>query len=78
MVQKLRCQTSQQPHFAIEPIGLCASNSGLQASNENLTAALKKAGSAVTYTHMETDHGFTDHRIALETAILQWLHTNVK
>jgi 5-enolpyruvylshikimate-3-phosphate synthase len=29
----------------------------------------------VTEIAMETDHGYNDHRIALQTAILEWLRS---
>jgi hypothetical protein len=32
-------------------------------------------GHKVTAIHVATDHGWSDHRIALETAILNWLAT---
>jgi len=39
-------------------------------------AALKKSGSThVTTLHLTTDHSYSDHRIALETSILNWLAT---
>ena len=38
-----------------------------------LRPALKAAGAKVTAVEMPTDHPFSDHRIALETAILGWL-----
>jgi uncharacterized protein len=49
------------------PVLVISANDGLRASNENLVAALKHAGSPVTYRHFDTDHGFSDHRIALQT-----------
>ncbi|HEV2577742.1 MAG TPA: alpha/beta fold hydrolase [Acidobacteriaceae bacterium] len=65
------------PAFAAKisprPILDISANDGLRASNEALVAALKQAGSPVTSIHFDTDHGFTDHRIALESAILKWL-----
>ncbi len=66
------------PKIAPRPLLVLSANDGLRASNEALTAALKKAGCAVTYAHMDTDHGFSDHRIALETAILHWLDKTVR
>jgi hypothetical protein len=32
----------------------------------------------VTSLHMDTDHGFSDHRIALETAVLAWLDKTIE
>ncbi|HEX5285027.1 MAG TPA: alpha/beta fold hydrolase [Bryocella sp.] len=55
------------------PVLDISANDGLRASNEALVAALKQAGSPVTSIHFDTDHGFSDHRIALESAILKWL-----
>jgi pimeloyl-ACP methyl ester carboxylesterase len=55
------------------PVLDISANDGLRGSNEDLVAALKKAGSPVTSIHFDTDHGFSDHRIALQAAILKWL-----
>lgn len=42
-----------------------------------LIAALKAAHAVDTTTvEMDTDHAFSDHRIALESAVLQWLQTH--
>jgi uncharacterized protein len=38
-------------------------------------ALLKKGNTRVTETYMETDHSYSDHRIALQTAVLNWLQT---
>ena len=39
-----------------------------------LFEALQKAGDTrATEVHMETDHSYNDHRIALQTAVLNWL-----
>jgi pimeloyl-ACP methyl ester carboxylesterase len=44
--------------------------------NKDMKAALQKAGSTrVTEIYMDTDHSFSDHRIALQAAVLQWLQT---
>jgi uncharacterized protein len=59
---------------APRPVLVFSANEGLRSSNEALVAALQRAGSAVTYVHMDTDHGFSDHRIALESKILEWLN----
>ncbi|HXS11528.1 MAG TPA: alpha/beta fold hydrolase, partial [Acidobacteriaceae bacterium] len=55
------------------PVLDISANDGLRASNEALVSALKQAGSPVTSIHFDTDHGFSDHRIALQAAILKWL-----
>jgi pimeloyl-ACP methyl ester carboxylesterase len=42
--------------------------------NKDMKAALQKAGSTrVTEIYVETDHSFSDHRIALQAAVLDWL-----
>ena len=64
--------------IAPRPMLVLSANDGLRASNEDLTAALKQAGSPVTYQHFDTDHAFSDHRIALETTILQWLDKTIR
>ena len=46
----------------------------LRRANEAMDAALQKAGSSQTkYLHIETDHAFSAKRIALQTAVLEWL-----
>ena len=50
------------------------SNDGLAADTDGLVAAIRaKGGTKVTPLHVQTDHGWNDHRIALEAAILGWL-----
>jgi uncharacterized protein len=66
------------PKIAPRPVLVLSANDGLRASNEDLVAALRHAGSPVTYQHFDTDHGFSDHRIALQTAILNWLDNNAR
>ncbi len=60
------------------PVFVLSANDGLRASNEALRSALADAGSPVTYTHMDTDHGFSDHRVMLESAILEWLDKMIR
>ena len=56
------------------PVLLITAEDGSLADSHRLALALKKAGnSAVTEVHMATDHPYSDHRIALESAILGWL-----
>jgi uncharacterized protein len=44
--------------------------------NKDMKTALQKAGNTrVTETYVETDHSFSDHRIALQVAVLEWLQT---
>jgi pimeloyl-ACP methyl ester carboxylesterase len=64
--------------IAPRPILDISANDGLRASNEQLVTTLTHAGSRVTSLHMDTDHGFSDHRIALETAVLAWLDKTIE
>ncbi len=62
------------PGLTKHPLLLVTSDDGLAPAS----AALAKAvggGAAVTQVHMTTDHSYSDHRIALEAAVLRWLQT---
>ena len=49
------------------------------SDNQALAEALRKAGNTkVTEQHMHTDHPFSDHRIAMQTAIVNWLDAITK
>ncbi|MGB6199949.1 MAG: alpha/beta fold hydrolase [Candidatus Acidiferrales bacterium] len=62
------------PKLASRPILVVTADDGLTATNDAFVAALRKSGAAsLTAIHMATDHGYSDHRIALETAVLMWL-----
>jgi len=51
------------------------SNDGLAGDTDALTAAIRAAGGTkVTTGHVATDHGWSDHRIALEAMIIGWLN----
>jgi pimeloyl-ACP methyl ester carboxylesterase len=50
------------------------SDDGLQSDADNLLAAIKaKGGTQAKSVHIATDHGYSDHRIALEVLVIQWL-----
>lgn len=52
------------------------SDDGLAPQVAPLVAAARAAGNTrVTTQHVATDHGWSDRRIALETAVVQWLET---
>jgi pimeloyl-ACP methyl ester carboxylesterase len=58
------------------PIFVIESSDGNVPDNHALFEALQKAGdSRATEVHMETDHSYNDHRIALQTAVLNWLES---
>jgi uncharacterized protein len=47
--------------------------------NQELAERLRKSGDArVTEIHMHTDHPFSDHRIAMQAAIVNWLESIIK
>lgn len=62
------------PGLKDRPLLLLEADDGNAADNQALAAALRKAGnSRVTETHIAADHTFSDHRIALQTAVVEWL-----
>ena len=64
------------PKLAGRPVLVITSNDGLAPSNDAFFAALQKTGDTeVQEIHMETDHAYSDHRIALQQAILDGLAT---
>jgi pimeloyl-ACP methyl ester carboxylesterase len=63
------------PKLATRPILVITSNDGLAPSNEAFVAALHKAGNdEVTLIHFDTDHSYSDDRIAVEKAVLDGLN----
>ncbi len=62
--------------FGKRPLLLITSDDGLKPQSDALAAMVRKQGStAVTEVHFATDHSYSDHRIALETTVLNWLAT---
>jgi uncharacterized protein len=62
------------PRLGKRPVLLVTADDGSQADSHRLALALQKNGNpAVTEVHMTTDHPYSDHRIALESAVLDWL-----
>jgi pimeloyl-ACP methyl ester carboxylesterase len=60
--------------FGNRPVLLITSDDGLMPPAAELAKALHEQGSThVTEQHFATDHSYSDHRIALETTILNWL-----
>jgi ribonuclease BN (tRNA processing enzyme) len=56
------------------PIFVLEADDGNTSDNQALAEALRKAGNKrVTEQHMHTDHTFSDHRIAMQVAIVNWL-----
>jgi pimeloyl-ACP methyl ester carboxylesterase len=62
------------PELKNRPVLIVTANDGLTEDNLRLGKALRAAGDKdVSEIHMETDHSYSDHRIALESAIVTWL-----
>ena len=58
------------------PILDITSDDGLAPANDAFTAALRTAGDQhVTTLHLATDHSYSDERLALSAAVLDWLKT---
>lgn len=56
------------------PMLVVTSNDGLAPSNDALVAAVRARGNRkITTAHFATDHSYSDKRIALESAVIQWL-----
>ncbi|NDQ55545.1 MAG: alpha/beta hydrolase [Acidipila sp.] len=60
--------------LAQTPLLALTSDDGLAPDTDALVHAIEaKGGHKVTATHVATDHSWSDHRIALESAIITWL-----
>ncbi|MEO5866945.1 MAG: alpha/beta fold hydrolase [Sphingomonas sp.] len=63
------------PAIAKRPLLVLTADDGLAPMSDDLVAAVRKAGGVVATRHVATDHSWSDHRIALEAAIIDWLAT---
>ena len=62
------------PALKDRPVLIVETDDRNLSDNQALAAALRKLGnSRVTETHMATDHIFSDHRIALQVVVVEWL-----
>lgn len=62
------------PKLKDRPVLVISTNDALRPLNELFVDTMKKAGAQrASYEHVSTDHGFNDHRIALEVLVLNWL-----
>jgi uncharacterized protein len=62
------------PALGKRPVLLITANDGTGSNSEALLQALKAHGNTQSqHTEIETDHLFSDHRIALENTLLTWL-----
>jgi uncharacterized protein len=56
------------------PVLALTANDHLASHTDALVGAIKaRGGTKVTAIHMDTDHAWSDHRIALESAVITWL-----
>lgn len=62
------------PLLKNRPVLIVEADDRNTADNQAFAEALRKAGNTrVTETHMVTDHPFSDHRIALQAEVVNWL-----
>jgi uncharacterized protein len=62
------------PDLARLPLLVITSDDGLAPQSDALVTAVRAGGNAsVTAIHYATDHGYSDKRIALESAIIEWI-----
>jgi hypothetical protein len=67
------------PLLKDRPIFVLEADDRNTSDNQALAEALRKAGNMkVTEQHMHTDHLFSDHRIAMQAAIVNWLEAMTK
>jgi pimeloyl-ACP methyl ester carboxylesterase len=56
------------------PVLAITANDHLASQTDALVAAIKaKGGTKVTAAHLDTDHSYSDRRIALESTVITWL-----
>jgi hypothetical protein len=56
------------------PVLMVEADDGTLTSSREMAAALRKTGNTrLTEEHMATDHGYSDHRIALQSVVVEWL-----
>jgi pimeloyl-ACP methyl ester carboxylesterase len=56
------------------PVLALTANDHLASQTDALVAAIKaKGGKKITAMHVDTDHSWSDHRIALESTVITWL-----
>lgn len=62
------------PALKGRPVLVLESDDGLAVDDKAMADTLRKAGnSRVSEQHFATDHAYSDHRIALQAAVIDWL-----
>ena len=57
------------------PLLVLSADDGLAPQTDALVAAIRaKGGTHIQAIHQATDHGWSDHRIFLEAAVIDWLN----
>ena len=67
--------TTYAARAAGKPVLVVSSDDGLKSQADGFAAALRASGGSPREIHLATDHSYSDMRIALETAVLEWLAT---
>lgn len=65
------------PHLPALPMLIITSDDGLAHDIDALASIRAPGGSMITSVHMATDHVYSDHRIALQSAVVAWLQGQV-
>ena len=67
------------PHLVAKPVLVITSDDGLRSDGEKLVTAIQLAGGRLADSvHMATNHNYTNKRIALESAIIEWLKARLQ
>jgi len=61
------------PQLKSRPILVITADDNSPKNSARLATALRAAGGSVSEIHFPTDHPYSDHRIALASAVVQWL-----
>jgi pimeloyl-ACP methyl ester carboxylesterase len=62
-------------HLRGLPVLMLTARYGIGDRDKPVTAAMTSAGAKVAAIQMDTDHSFSDHRIALSQAVVRWLQS---
>jgi pimeloyl-ACP methyl ester carboxylesterase len=60
---------------ARKPVLVVSSNDGLKPVDDSFAAAVTASGGSPRQAHLDTDHSYSDMRIALEAIVIDWLAT---
>jgi pimeloyl-ACP methyl ester carboxylesterase len=64
------------PGLGSTPLLVFTSDDGLAPHSERLVSLVHAQGNRqTTVIHMDTDHGWSDHRIALQSEVIRWLQS---